>query len=133
MPVLVPCVGCRRHVRSDERGCPFCGADVPEDAASRAVPAATRRLDRVAFFTFATTLAAMACSTGGAGGVDDAGSASDGRVRDDGGMQGAYGQPFDANAQPPYGVGPFDAFVEPPDAGDASTPDTGDPSDARDD
>lgn len=26
MSALVPCVGCARHVRSDDASCPFCGA-----------------------------------------------------------------------------------------------------------
>lgn len=127
MATLVPCTECRRHVRADDAACPFCGAAIPEGAAARAVPAARGRLDRVAFFTFATTIAAAACSSGGAGSIDDAGAARDGTakddgaarddsgvVKDDGGMQAAYGiSPIDSGgAQPPYGVPPFDAGTE---------------------
>ncbi|MEO8875487.1 MAG: hypothetical protein ABI461_07870 [Polyangiaceae bacterium] len=57
MSVLVPCPGCARHVRASESACPFCSAELPTDLASRAVPAAGRRLSRAAAFTFATTLA----------------------------------------------------------------------------
>ena len=137
--ILVPCDHCSRHVRADGAACPFCGTEVAEDAASRAVPAAPlrSRLDRVAFFTFATTVAA-ACSSGGGGGVEgDGGPTQDSAVkddggmqaaygispveagpRDDGGMQGAYGAPpldsgFDSGgAQPPYGLPPQDAGSE---------------------
>ncbi len=136
MSVLVPCARCQRHVRSEGPACPFCGEAVERGAASRAVPPARGRLDRVAFFTFATTVAAAACSTGGPGTLEgDGGTAQDGAakqdgsVKDDGGMQALYGMPADAGpqddggmqaayglpptdsggAQPPYGVPPHDA------------------------
>lgn len=59
---LVPCPGCSRHVRTTEGQCPFCEAALPRDLERKVVPAATRRLDRLAAFTFATSLVATACS-----------------------------------------------------------------------
>lgn len=117
MSVLVPCTRCRRHIQSDAGACPFCNADVPVDAAARAVPAARSRLDRYAFFTFATTLAA-ACSAGGTGdleGGDGGATKQDGSVKDDGGLQAVYGAPADAGPkddggmQAAYGISPFDS------------------------
>jgi len=72
MAALVPCPSCKRHIRIDHYACPFCTAAVPGDFASRIVPSATKRLDRLAMFTFAATLSVAAC-----GGIDD-GSPIDG-------------------------------------------------------
>ncbi len=61
---LVPCPACARHVRSSESACPFCAAKI--EAANRPVPGASgRRLERLAAFTFATTLAVTGCSLAG--------------------------------------------------------------------
>ena len=142
MPVLVPCEGCRRHIRVDHGSCPFCATAVPDGFAKRAVPAATKRMDRLAVFTFATTIAVAACSgevddpgagTGDAGGgkdsggqVQDSGGKSDGGgktdakagdggiVEDDGGTQALYGAPIDAG--PPDDGGVQAAYGLPPDA-----------------
>ncbi len=61
MPPLVPCAECRRHIRVDHSTCPFCSTAVPAGFAARAIPPARKRLDRLATFTFATTLALAAC------------------------------------------------------------------------
>lgn len=62
MTALVPCPSCSRHVRSSEASCPFCATALPESLASRAVPAAPRRLERLAAFTFAASLAVSGCN-----------------------------------------------------------------------
>ena len=132
MAPLVPCLACHRHVRVDSVACPFCGKTL-ENAESRVVPAATRRLDRLAFFTFATTFAVAACSTGGGGLVDNGpdggtahdGAAQDGTVKDDGGVQALYGAAYDAAG---LDTGPNDdggmqaAYGIPVDSGGAQPP-----------
>lgn len=65
MSPLVPCPSCTRHVRSNETQCPFCRTDLPAELAARVVPAARVRLDRLAAFTFAASLAATAAACGG--------------------------------------------------------------------
>jgi hypothetical protein len=68
MPIFVPCPACARHIATGESLCPFCASPVPNDLASRAVPPASRRLNRQALFAFAATaiavngLAATSCS-----------------------------------------------------------------------
>ncbi len=54
-----PCPHCRRHVRVEERACPFCGGAV----AVAPTPAATLRLTRAAIMAFTTSLgvAAVGC------------------------------------------------------------------------
>lgn len=118
---LVPCSSCRRHFRVSDASCPFCAAPRGDDAATRVIPPARKRLDRWATFTFATALVtAAACggSTGESGGSDggsDAalgdGGRTDGGPNDDGGMQALYGMAYDGGKQdvtvaPPYGVPP---------------------------
>lgn len=61
MTPLVPCLVCKRHIRVDHTTCPFCGGAVPESFASGIIPAARRRLDRVALFTFALAFGGAAC------------------------------------------------------------------------
>lgn len=113
---LVPCPQCARHVFAGGAACPFCASALPVDLAKRAVPAATAgaRLSRSALFAFATS-AAVACSSGGSGSIDDAGSrdgspSADSGV-DTGGPAPAYGQPIDDG-----GVGPL--YGAPADAGE---------------
>ena len=65
MSSLVPCPSCSRHVRAAETACPFCANALPSDMGARAVPASPRRLERLAAFTFAATLAVTGCSAGG--------------------------------------------------------------------
>jgi len=64
MAVLVPCPSCSRHVAVSETVCPFCASAVPEDLAARAIPAANRRLSRIAIFTFATSVTAVGAVAG---------------------------------------------------------------------
>lgn len=65
MNALVPCPACRRHVRSSEAACPFCASSLPSDLRARAVPAANKRLDRLAAFTFAASVAVTGCTISG--------------------------------------------------------------------
>lgn len=123
MSVLVPCTSCSRHVRAAESTCPFCGHDLPANLASRAVPSPspTRRLDRLATFTFAVGLTVAACGgvTGGDGDdrqdqtesedelrkkKKDAGTnarADGGCVEDTGGFAALYGMPPFTPPPPP--------------------------------
>lgn len=57
---LLVCEGCSRHVRSDDRRCPFCDADVRAD---RPLPwvELPRGASRAAIFTVSATLALGAC------------------------------------------------------------------------
>jgi hypothetical protein len=56
MTDLAPCPSCRRHVRIDERACPFCAAALPE-LAPRTI-ARGGRLSRAAVFAGASLLTA---------------------------------------------------------------------------
>jgi hypothetical protein len=125
MPPLVPCIECRRHIRVDHASCPFCAAIVPDDFARGIVPAARRRLDRLATFSFATTLAVAACGDTepspnlgtDAGTVTDAGVTDSGFDGDSGGVGTKYGMPpidsgFDGDSGSvgaKYGLPPIDA------------------------
>ena len=96
---LVPCERCHRHIRTDDSSCPFCAAVTPAGFAARAVPGTTKRLDRVAFFTFALALGGAAC-----GEVADDGAAP---AKSDAGAEtgnGDWGAPA-----PMYGASPIDA------------------------
>jgi hypothetical protein len=61
---FIPCVGCARHVRQDDRAsivgavCPFCGAGVVR--APLAIPAARQRLSRAALFAAGAAGVALA-------------------------------------------------------------------------
>ena len=123
MTPLIPCQSCSRHIRADHASCPFCSTEVPSGFVKRAIPGAKKRLDRLAYFTFATTLVVSACGEvedpAGNGNGSDAAVASDAKAdggtpdakagdggtvvfdggpNDDGGMQAAYGIPIDASA-----------------------------------
>jgi len=95
MASLVPCVACNRHIRVDHGSCPFCAAVVPEGFASRAIPGTTRRLDRLATFTFATALTVASC-----GGIDDGSSGGAGagngndKQTDNHADAGGFAQPY---------------------------------------
>lgn len=52
---LVPCSGCRRHVRASEDACPFCASTLPRQLAKPTLP--TSRLARAQLFAFGVTLA----------------------------------------------------------------------------
>ena len=60
------CPSCRRHVRVDERACPFCSAALD---ALHATPGTDKRMSRARLFVFATTVsvtaATLACPSGG--------------------------------------------------------------------
>jgi hypothetical protein len=105
---LVPCPSCARHVRSAEPNCPFCSAELPANLAAGAVPAATTRLNRMAAFTFATTVALALGTTGCGGNVDDGRTSQDlERGKDHGGEHAIYGAPVpddDGGAQAIYGA-----------------------------
>lgn len=115
--MLVPCPSCARHVRLPSPACPFCASALPEDLGARAVPAAGRRLERLAAFTFAATFAATACggqTDSERGSTFDGGASSSG---DNGGGQPVYGMPAPdptGTTAPAYGMPP-----EPIDAGAA--------------
>lgn len=124
MSPLVPCPSCVRHVRSSEASCPFCKSALPTGLATRAVPAAPRRLDRLAAFTFAASLAVAACGGKSVDPITGTGSeeviGKDGDKKDDGkkdfdddfgGAQPSYGAPappwdppMDAGVAPMYGM-----------------------------
>ena len=93
MSPLVPCPSCSRHVRSSEPACPFCASALPTDLGARAVPAAPKRLDRLAAFTFAATLAVTGCAV--VSGGDDS-EKSEGEI---GAIQPMYGMPPPPPAQ----------------------------------
>ena len=80
--------------------CPFCDAALPRDLACRAVPGTTRRLSRLAAFTFATTTALAAAAAASCGGHTEA-EGDAGRDGGDGGDGFAPG--------PHYGAPPLDA------------------------
>jgi hypothetical protein len=115
MNPLVPCPSCDRHVRATETACPFCDAALPTDLASRAVPAANRRLSRAAAFTFAASLAVTSGALSSAcGGVVEGGNG------DPGGVQTMYGiavvedsgSPIDdGGVAAMYGLANFDGGV----------------------
>lgn len=100
---LVPCSGCRRHIRIDHETCPFCRAAVPAGFEKRVVPSPNRRLDRLATFTFAATLAVSACGEVESDEQQDRGIAA----QDAGGKDGDKDV---GNPVPAYGLSP------PPDA-----------------
>jgi len=63
---LRPCPSCERHVRVNEGGCPFCGAQLTDDFRAGVRPQGpAARLSRAALFAFGTGAVAMApaCSS----------------------------------------------------------------------
>jgi hypothetical protein len=115
---LLACPSCSRHVRADERACPFCAAVVPASFAAAPAPRRpTRRLNRAALYAFgATSIGLAAACSGGSAGSDDAGG-SDGEADVVG--QPAYGcfppACHGVDAQPPE-EGPAPAYGAPADA-----------------
>jgi hypothetical protein len=124
MSALVPCVSCKRHIRVDTDACPFCAAVVPEGFARGIIPAANRRLDRLALFTFATALTVGAC-----GGIDDGKASKD----DDGGtVQNAHDAGVDVDPGTlagAYGGPPLDSGLRDARAKDAASPRDAGPDD----
>jgi hypothetical protein len=104
MSALAPCPSCARHVRRDERACPFCASvlSLPALIEGRSP---TERLGRAALFTFGAVLATSASACVGVGNpvplygaapphdaaVNDASSAVDAGT--DGGGGTLYGGP----------------------------------------
>jgi hypothetical protein len=119
-PRLAPCPGCHRHVRLDERACPFCGAALATAAPPperTAVP--TQRLGRAALFAFGS---AIATSAPGCYLAHERGEPVDRSVVD------AWRSEDSGNTAPPYGAAPEDSG-HPPDARPPETdePDAGAP------
>jgi hypothetical protein len=109
---LVPCPGCRRHVRAAAGACPFCAAAID---ASRIAPDARTRLSRGALFAVAAASVAIAgCSSDDTKTATDAGT--DTGVVDTGGPAPAYGAPADTGMTDDTG-GPVAAYGAPPDTG----------------
>lgn len=124
---LVPCPGCRRHVRAAAGACPFCASAIDS---SRIAPDARSRLSRGALFAVAAATVAIAgCSSddtgsstvdAGSDSIADTGTApvDTGMSDDTGGPVAAYGAPPDTGmvddsggGMPKYGAPP------PPDSG----------------
>lgn len=55
---LLPCTLCRRHVRSTETACPFCGHALADLSAGRVAPDPPRRMSRAELFAFTTAFLA---------------------------------------------------------------------------
>ncbi|MGZ3421470.1 MAG: hypothetical protein ACXVEF_33775 [Polyangiales bacterium] len=110
---LVPCPGCRRHVRAADGACPFCSAAIDS---TRIAPDARTRLSRGALFAVAAASVAIAgCSSD-----DTKTSTTDSGVVDTGGPAPAYGAPADtgstSDSMDDTG-GPVAAYGAPPDTG----------------
>lgn len=126
MHAFEPCPDCARHVRVDERACPFCGVAVTLRA--RPVRRPPRRLGRAAMFAVRTAILGAAGATGACGSAtgledpihrSDAAAADAGRrpdagpvvsdagAEDAGGAIAMYGTP-----PPPMDGGPSDAGGE---------------------
>jgi hypothetical protein len=108
---FVPCPSCARHVKSSEAACPFCSATLSGLTISRA-PAVRRRLERLAAFTFAATIAVTGCAVSG---EED----SESSEQDIGAVHPMYGMP-----PAPHDAGPAHTDAAPPvtDAGPPCTP-----------
>ncbi|MGZ3423644.1 MAG: hypothetical protein ACXVEF_29720 [Polyangiales bacterium] len=66
--MLGPCSSCRRHVRTDERVCPFCGSAVAGLAVKSGV---TQRMSRAAIVALGTiAVAATGCPKENGGGSE---------------------------------------------------------------
>lgn len=100
MSALSPCPDCARHVRVDERACPFCGAGVALEPPPLRVP--SRRLGRAALFAFRAAVI-------GAGGVATAACGASTGLEDPIGRQDA--------ATPSPSPSPGRDASAPPDAG----------------
>jgi hypothetical protein len=109
---LVPCPGCKRHVRAAAGACPFCATSIDS---SRIAPDARTRLSRGALFAVAAATVAIAgCSSDDTGtSTVDGGSDS---IADTGGPAPAYGAPADTGMSDDTG-GPVAAYGAPPDTG----------------
>lgn len=64
---LVPCLGCKRHVRIEEEACPFCGGSLPRESSGSSAPFSSTnagRLSRAALFALGTSTVAVASLAG---------------------------------------------------------------------
>jgi hypothetical protein len=108
---LAPCPGCGRHVRLDERACPFCGVAI---AALAAAPTTTRRLTRAAAFAFSASLSTAALL--GCGGTADSGipatDSGSGGGGADTGTTGKDATPDIGSPGPMYGAAFVDAGTD---------------------
>ena len=129
MSALVPCLACRRHIRSHETRCCFCGAERTPLAEPVRQVALPRGVKRATLFALSVTLAGQACAEPsaiaiygapappGAGAANGAGGTRsvDGSGGSGAGGNGAgNGTAGDSNVQPVYGA------VVPPQAGGSS-------------
>ncbi len=130
---LVPCPSCRRHVRTAEATCPFCGSKLSE-LGGRVIPNVKQRLPRGAVFVFASSIAVAGCgsdstqtpTTTGDSATDTAKSETTGGdtptsdspvdTLDTGGVAPPYGIPSDSGP-PDEGGGSADYGAPPPDTG----------------
>jgi hypothetical protein len=119
--MLVLCTDCRRHVRSTESECPFCGA---EREAERTEETSFLVTSRAAFLAGGIAIAAAA-----AGCNNSSSSASSGTS----GIAQPYGAPpdprpmIDAGAPPPPSVTPTTSATTPPTPTTAVAPAYGGP------
>ena len=126
-PSLLPCPGCRRHVRTGARACPFCGVSLAAPFAPDVVPD-TRGWKRAAVFSFGLAMANCGGSTTGSTGdatppdavADTALDTATDTALDTAGDRAAEAAadvardvPADDNGgvAPPYGIAPKDAGV----------------------
>lgn len=106
MSVLVPCSGCRRHLRRTEAVCPFCAVPVARDAVelplARAV--ASTGVKRATLFAMGMSLATSACeadNTIPVYGAPSAPQAGSGGMGNSGGAAGSGGSAGSASASEP--------------------------------
>ncbi|MFO0629585.1 MAG: hypothetical protein U0325_28675 [Polyangiales bacterium] len=130
---LIPCPACARHLRADERRCPFCDVAIADEARAAVAPDTTRRLSRAAAFAFGLTVAGCSStvsSTDAAPG--DTATATDTASRTDTAVATDSARGTDVvtardvsapedhgNIAPPYGI-PADAGAPPDDDGGAA-------------
>ena len=87
---LVPCSACGRHVFSTERGCPFCGVELPAKVSVPA-PAPRIRLGRAAMFAAGATLVGVTACKDGTASKDAASDADRDTMSDASGAGGTGG------------------------------------------
>ena len=121
MSRLIACTSCRRHVRTSDAACPFCGTSIPKIEPSRGRPVG--RLGRAAIVVATTTGVAGAAAVdltgcGDAPITTDAADVTNDVTDDFITLADAYGLPFlpDADADAPT-MG--DVYGMPPDSGDS--------------
>jgi hypothetical protein len=99
MLALRPCVACQRHVKVDERACPFCAGEMPHQVrAPRASP--NRPLSRAALLLSASVLGGCAADVAGeeSPGADASVDADEAADPDAGTMVPHYGAPPSCDA-----------------------------------